>query len=142
MSSSRLPNNFCSPSRTPSGSPLMDVTIPKRSPCTWARRAPDSALASVAWLPAAMADKRITLELDPEAKTWLATEGYEPAYGARPLKRVIQTALQNRLAEMVLRGDVVDGATVTVAVRDGALEFHSSSAEPAAAAKKSKKAVH
>ncbi len=72
----------------------------------------------------------------------LASEGYEPAYGARPLKRVIQTALQNRLAEMVLRGATSStAATVTVAVRDGALEFHSSSAEPAAA-KKPKKAVH
>src|SRR6058998_2808662 len=60
MSSARLPNNVCSPLRTPSGSPPMDVTMPNRSSCTWARNAPDSAPASVAWLPAATADQRLT----------------------------------------------------------------------------------
>ena len=52
--------------------------------------------------------------MDAEAKTWLADEGYDPVFGARPLKRVIQRALQDPLAEMLLAGDVMDGATVPV----------------------------
>ena len=58
--------------------------------------------------------RKITLELDQAAKTWLADEGYDPVFGARPLKRVIQNHLQNPLAEMILAGDVLDGATVAV----------------------------
>ena len=61
-----------------------------------------------------LAGRNITLELDEGAKTWLADEGYDPVFGARPLKRVIQRALQNPLAEMLLAGDVADGDTVTV----------------------------
>lgn len=61
-----------------------------------------------------LAERKITLELDEEAKTWLADEGYDPVFGARPLKRVIQRALQNALAEMLLGGDVKDGDTVPV----------------------------
>ena len=61
-----------------------------------------------------LAARKITLELDEGAKTWLADEGYDPVFGARPLKRVIQTALQNALAEMLLAGDIADGETVTV----------------------------
>ena len=61
-----------------------------------------------------LAARKITLELDEGAKTWLADEGYDPVFGARPLKRVIQTALQNPLAEMLLAGDVMDGSTVPV----------------------------
>ncbi|WP_068119149.1 ATP-dependent chaperone ClpB [Tropicimonas marinistellae] len=56
----------------------------------------------------------ITLELDEAAQTWLADEGYDPVFGARPLKRVIQKALQDELAEMILAGDVAEGATVHV----------------------------
>ena len=56
----------------------------------------------------------ITLHLDDSAKTWLADEGYDPVFGARPLKRVIQRALQDQLAEMMLAGDLGEGATVTV----------------------------
>ena len=47
-------------------------------------------------------------------KIWLADEGYDPVYGARPLKRVIQRHLQDPLAQMILAGDVLDGATVTI----------------------------
>ena len=54
------------------------------------------------------------MELDAGAKTWLADEGYDPVFGARPLKRVIQRALQDQLAEMLLAGDVGEGDTITV----------------------------
>jgi len=58
--------------------------------------------------------RKIVLQLDDGAKTWLADEGYDPVFGARPLKRVIQRALQNPLAEMLLAGDIRDGDTVPV----------------------------
>ena len=58
--------------------------------------------------------RKIRLDLDAAAKTWLADEGYDPVYGARPLKRVIQRALQDPLAEAILAGDIRDGATVPV----------------------------
>ncbi|WP_299779539.1 ATP-dependent chaperone ClpB [uncultured Roseobacter sp.] len=61
-----------------------------------------------------LATRKITLDLDDGARTWLADEGYDPVFGARPLKRVIQRALQDPLAEMLLAGDVKDGETVTV----------------------------
>ena len=61
-----------------------------------------------------LAGRKIALELDAGAKTWLADEGYDPVFGARPLKRVIQRALQDPLAEMLLAGDVRDGDTITV----------------------------
>jgi ATP-dependent Clp protease ATP-binding subunit ClpB len=58
--------------------------------------------------------RKITLDVSPEARRWLADEGYDPVFGARPLKRVIQRALQDRLAEMLLAGEVKDGETVRV----------------------------
>ena len=58
--------------------------------------------------------RKITLELDDSARKWLADEGYDPVFGARPLKRVIQRAVQDPLAEMLLAGEVGDGATVPV----------------------------
>ena len=61
-----------------------------------------------------LAARKITLNLDEAALTWLADEGYDPVFGARPLKRVIQRALQNPLAELLLAGDIRDGATVPV----------------------------
>jgi len=61
-----------------------------------------------------LAQRKITLDLDDAARKWLADEGYDPVYGARPLKRVIQRALQNPLAEMLLAGDVADGDLVPV----------------------------
>ncbi|MEL6801363.1 MAG: ATP-dependent chaperone ClpB [Pseudomonadota bacterium] len=61
-----------------------------------------------------LAARNITLALDEPAQKWLADEGYDPVYGARPLKRVIQRSLQDRLAEMILGGDVADGDTVPV----------------------------
>jgi ATP-dependent Clp protease ATP-binding subunit ClpB len=63
-----------------------------------------------------LAARKIDLQLDEEAHTWLADEGYDPVFGARPLKRVIQSALQNPLAEMLLAGDVNDGDAIPVTV--------------------------
>jgi ATP-dependent Clp protease ATP-binding subunit ClpB len=59
-------------------------------------------------------DRKIRLELTPEARAWLADKGYDPAYGARPLRRVIQKALQDPLAEKILAGEIHDGETVVV----------------------------
>ena len=59
-------------------------------------------------------DRKIELELDEAATRWLADAGYDPAWGARPLKRVIQRALQNPLASLLLEGKVQDGQTVQV----------------------------
>ncbi|MCZ7674672.1 MAG: ATP-dependent chaperone ClpB [Roseovarius sp.] len=61
-----------------------------------------------------LAARKIRLELDEAAHKWLANEGYDPVYGARPLKRVIQRALQDPLAEALLAGDILDGSTVPV----------------------------
>ncbi|NBB97319.1 MAG: ATP-dependent chaperone ClpB [Alphaproteobacteria bacterium] len=58
--------------------------------------------------------RKITLELDDSARAWLADKGYDPVYGARPLKRVIQRHLQDPLAQLLLSGDVMDGATLAV----------------------------
>ncbi len=67
-----------------------------------------------------LADRKITLDLDPAARAWLADKGYDPAYGARPLKRVIQKAVQDPLAELILSGEVLDGSHVPItAARDG-----------------------
>ncbi|HEY8566050.1 MAG TPA: ATP-dependent chaperone ClpB [Beijerinckiaceae bacterium] len=59
-------------------------------------------------------ERKITLVLEPEARGWLAEKGYDPAYGARPLKRVIQKHVQDSLAELILAGEVKDGETVSV----------------------------
>ena len=59
-------------------------------------------------------EKKITMEVTPKAKAYLAEEGYDPLYGARPLKRTIQNLVQNPLAKMMLAGDLADGSTVTV----------------------------
>jgi ATP-dependent Clp protease ATP-binding subunit ClpB len=59
-------------------------------------------------------DRKITLELKPAARVWLAEKGYDPAYGARPLKRVIQKNVQDPLAEMILAGEIRDGEKVPV----------------------------
>jgi len=69
-------------------------------------------------------DRKLTIELDDAARTWLANRGYDPAYGARPLKRVIQKHVQDPLAEQILSGGVKDGDTVKVSVRDGAITIN------------------
>jgi len=69
-----------------------------------------------------LAQRKITLDLDDGAMTWLADEGYDPVFGARPLKRVIQRSLQDQLAEMILAGDIADGSSVSVSAgADGLL---------------------
>ncbi len=65
-------------------------------------------------LEARLAGRKISLELDAAARAWLADEGYDPVFGARPLKRVIQRHLQDPLAGMILSGDVMDGAVIAV----------------------------
>src|SRR5580704_14972825 len=61
-----------------------------------------------------LGDRNVTLLLDDKATAWLADAGYDPVYGARPLKRVIQRSLQNQLAQSILQGDVRDGDTISV----------------------------
>ncbi|WP_172386184.1 ATP-dependent chaperone ClpB [Streptomyces sp. MNP-20] len=63
-----------------------------------------------------LADRRLTLDVTPEALAWLADKGNDPAYGARPLRRLIQTAIGDRLAKEILAGEVKDGDTVRVDV--------------------------
>jgi len=78
-----------------------------------------------------LADKNITIELDDAAKARLADRGYDPVYGARPLKRAIQTDLQNPLASLYLEGRVKDGDTVKVSATDEGLTFNGALAEAA-----------
>ena len=66
-------------------------------------------------------DRRMELELDDGARQWLATKGYDPAYGARPLKRVIQKELQDPLARLILEGSLHDGETLKVSTEGDAL---------------------
>ncbi|MBI3503746.1 MAG: ATP-dependent chaperone ClpB [Proteobacteria bacterium] len=68
-----------------------------------------------------LADRKITIELDEAARVWLADAGYDPLYGARPLKRIIQRELQNRLATQILSGSVKDGDSVRVSVEKNEL---------------------
>lgn len=69
-------------------------------------------------------DKKITLNLDDKAKKWLGEKGYDPVYGARPLKRVIQTYLQNPLALKVLEGEVQENSTVKITAQNNQLIFN------------------
>jgi ATP-dependent Clp protease ATP-binding subunit ClpB len=70
-----------------------------------------------------LVDRKVTLELTDGAKAWLGRVGYDPVYGARPLKRAVQRYLQDPLADLILRGDVRDGARVRVDEGDGKLEL-------------------
>ncbi len=79
-----------------------------------------------------LADRNITLALDEDAKIWLADQGFDPIYGARPLKRVIQRELQNPLAQKLLEGAILDGQTVRVGVEGNRLLIGPSQALQAA----------
>jgi ATP-dependent Clp protease ATP-binding subunit ClpC len=68
-------------------------------------------------------DRNITLDLDDEARAWLLKEGYEPAYGARPLRRAIQRYVENPLSSRILQGEIKDGETVVVGVSGDVLSF-------------------
>jgi ATP-dependent Clp protease ATP-binding subunit ClpB len=69
-------------------------------------------------------ERKITIALDPSAREWLADKGWDPAYGARPLKRVIQKAVQDPLAELILSGAVKDGDRVTISAGKQGLTFN------------------
>ena len=71
-----------------------------------------------------LSERKMSLELDDKAKKWLANAGYDPVYGARPLKRVIQRELQNPLAGMILEGRIRAGEKIKVGVKDGKLAIN------------------
>jgi len=79
-----------------------------------------------------LADRKITLDLDEDAQSWLADKGYDPAYGARPLKRVIQRYVQDPLADQILGGDILDGSRVRVTAGTDRLMFKPTLREVAA----------
>jgi ATP-dependent Clp protease ATP-binding subunit ClpB len=68
----------------------------------------------VARLARRLSDRRLTLTVTPAAKEWLAVTGFDPVYGARPLRRLIQSAIGDRLARGLLSGEIADGDTVVV----------------------------
>jgi ATP-dependent Clp protease ATP-binding subunit ClpA len=70
-----------------------------------------------------LADRRVAITLTPEARTWLAKKGYDPAFGARPLGRVIQKEVRDPLTDEILFGKLEQGGTVTIGVQDGQLTF-------------------
>ena len=74
-------------------------------------------------LSARLRDRRVTLEVTEPAKAWLAERGYDPAYGARPLRRLVQREIGDRLATALLAGDVRDGDTVTVDLGEAGLRL-------------------
>jgi len=71
-----------------------------------------------------LADRKIDVTLDAKARDWLADKGWDPAYGARPLKRVIQRYVQDPLAEMILAGSIKDGETVSLSANKDGLSFN------------------
>ena len=75
-----------------------------------------------------LADKRVTVKLDAKAKEWVAEKGYDPVFGARPLKRFLQRSIETKLARALLSGEVHDGSDLTFTVRDDALNFEAQSA--------------
>ena len=94
-------------------------------------RATVSGVAAVSWLllgavspiAGSLADRRITLELTPQTEELLGREGYDPTFGARPLKRTIQRRLQDPLALRLLNGDFTEGDTVLAGVQGGDIVF-------------------
>ncbi|MEP7452055.1 ATP-dependent chaperone ClpB [Phyllobacterium sp. SB3] len=77
-----------------------------------------------------LADRKIVLKIDDDATNWLADKGYDPAYGARPLKRVIQKQVQDPLAEKILLGEILDGSTVKITSGSDRLNFKAAKAGP------------
>jgi ATP-dependent Clp protease ATP-binding subunit ClpB len=75
-------------------------------------------------LEALLVDRKITLDMDDAARTWLADKGYDPAYGARPLKRAIQKHVQNPLANLILDGTIEEGGVVHVTAGAGGLAIN------------------
>ncbi|WP_428408081.1 ATP-dependent chaperone ClpB [Hyphococcus sp.] len=81
----------------------------------------------VARLQKLLADRKITLDLDDKARHWLGDNGYDPVYGARPLKRVIQKKLQDPLAELILSGEIGDGETLAISTDENGLTINGKS---------------
>ena len=79
-------------------------------------------------------EQRITLNLTEEALGWLVDAGYDPVFGARPLRRALQRYVENPLAKMLLAGELEEGDTITVGLEDGSLDFQKKEAVPAVAA--------
>jgi ATP-dependent Clp protease ATP-binding subunit ClpB len=79
-----------------------------------------------------LSDRKLTLAVDDKAKAWLAEAGYDPVYGARPLKRVIQRELQNPMAELILGGRITEGETVKVTTGETGLAIAGEVAKAAA----------
>jgi ATP-dependent Clp protease ATP-binding subunit ClpB len=82
----------------------------------------------IARLQKLLVDRKIKLDLDDKARVWLGDHGYDPVYGARPLKRVIQKKLQDPLAELLLAGDIIDGQTLTISADEDGLTINGKSA--------------
>jgi ATP-dependent Clp protease ATP-binding subunit ClpB len=80
-----------------------------------------------------LADRKIVLDLTDGARAWLGRVGYDPVYGARPLKRAVQKYLQDPLADAILRGEIGDGTMVKVEEGEGALVLHPAQTAKAAA---------
>jgi len=75
-----------------------------------------------------LAERRITLDITDEAKQLVAEGGYDPVYGARPLKRYLQHELETRIGRAILKGDITDGSNITVTVEDDALSVQTTKA--------------
>ena len=90
--------------------------MPQQTARVWVRR--------IERLRRQLADRRLALEVAPEALALLAAEGYDPAFGARPLKRVIQRRLQNAIALELLEGRYQEGDTITVTREGDGLRFN------------------
>ena len=81
-----------------------------------------------------LGDRQMHLEVTPAAREWLAERGFEPAFGARPLKRLIQREVLDRLARLVLSGELRDGETVVIDTDGNDLQFRTERSEVAAVA--------
>jgi ATP-dependent Clp protease ATP-binding subunit ClpB len=79
-----------------------------------------------------LADRKLEVELDASAKEWLGTKGYDPAYGARPLKRVIQKYVQDPLAELILQGKIREGDIVKITADKNGLVINGQAVKQAA----------
>ena len=81
-------------------------------------------------LEAQLAERRVAINLEPEARMWLAEKGFDPIYGARPLARVIQTEVRDPLTDEILFGRLEGGGTVSIVLKDGKLEFKFEASAP------------
>jgi ATP-dependent Clp protease ATP-binding subunit ClpA len=81
-------------------------------------------------LEAQLAERRVAITLEPEARAWLAEKGFDPIYGARPLARVIQTEVRDPLTDEILFGRLEGGGTVTITMKDGKLDFKFEASAP------------